>query len=296
MGRDGRSVVEKISIIIQRFLDERATSLTFNDILAGASLSRGTTHRLLADMTGERLLTQDAAGEEYRLGPVLLSAGALAQQASGVAERALPRMETLRDQFQETIVLAELRRDSVVPIRRIDGLHEMRMNQEIGRPQPAFAGATGKVLLAHVDPEELTTYLANVHLEQFTDSTVSSVEALRIAVERIRRVGVAVSRGERVSEAVAMSAPLFDARDHLVGALTISGVASRWNRDRMFLAGQAVKQAAEAISHELGHHAPPNATAAAQLQDPHSSVYRLFSEMCDETWQPNLAETSSVGR
>jgi hypothetical protein len=26
------------------------------------------------------------------------------------------------------------------------------------------------------------------------------------------------------------------------------------------------------------------------------SVYRLFSEMCDETWQPNLAETSSVGR
>ena len=92
-----------------------------------------------------------------------------------------------------------------------------------------------------------------------------------------------------------MSAPLFDARHHLVGALTISGVASRWNRDRMFLAGQAVKQAAEEISRELGHHAPPDATAAAQLQDPDSRVYRLFSEMCDETWQPNLAESSWTG-
>ena len=54
------------------------------------------------------------------------------------------QMEVLRDQFGETTILAELREDAVVPVRRIDGLHEMRMNQEVGRRYPAYAGATGR--------------------------------------------------------------------------------------------------------------------------------------------------------
>ena len=51
MGRDGLSVVEKAAAIIERFLEERATSLTFNEILSGTQLSRATVHRLLSEMT-----------------------------------------------------------------------------------------------------------------------------------------------------------------------------------------------------------------------------------------------------
>ncbi len=291
MGRDGLSVVEKVAIIIERFLDARAASLTFNEILAGTTLTRATTHRLLVDMTGRGLLSQDELGEEYRLGPLLVSAGVLAQQAGGWRDRALPRMEVLRDQFQETIVLAELRSGAAVPVHRLDGLHEMRMNQELGRPYPAYAGATGKVLLAHLNREALTNYLANTHLEQLTDATIADAEKLRLAVEQIRRAGVAVSRGERVPDAIAVSAPIFDGQNRAVGALTVSGVASRWDRARMFIAGQAVKQAAEAISREVGYHLSPDAPTAEQLSDPDSEPYLLLSQMCDRA-----GEVISVGR
>jgi DNA-binding IclR family transcriptional regulator len=295
MGRDGLSVIEKTALIIERFLDERATSLTFNEILQGTPLSKTTTHRLLADMTERDLLTQGSPGDEYRLGPLLLSIGALAHRDINVPERALANMQLLRDQFGETIVLAELSGAAVVPIRRLDGLHEMRMNQEVGRGYPAYAGATGKALLASLDHDEQTKYLANVRLEPLTDATISRVEDLRLALDRIRRAGVAVSRGERVPDAVALSAAVLDGHSRPVCALTISGVASRWDRDRMFIGARAVKDAAETVSREVGYHPPPGGPTAAQLRDPESDAYQVLDQMCDEVWSSDLVRTADGG-
>ena len=294
MGRDGLSVVEKVSVILERFVERRATSLSFNEILSGTPLTRATTHRLLADMAEHGLLAQDAQRDEYRLGPMILSVAAIAQQLTGVAERALPKMQLLRDQFGESTVLAELHGEAVVPVRRLDGLHEMRMNQEVGRRYPAYAGATGKVLLAHLPAEALTTYLASLRLESLTEATVVSVEELRLDLARIRRVGVAVSVGERVPEAIAVAAPIFGGDGGVGCALTISGVASRFDRDRTLLAAQAAKDAAEAVSRELGYPPAHGEPSAADLKDPASEAYGLLVEMCDGAVPGNTSEVLSV--
>ncbi len=271
-------------MILERFLDERATSLSFNEVATGTRLSRSTAHRLLTDMTARGMLAQDAQRDEYRLGPLLLAVGALTRQVSGMVEVAMPRMELLRNQFGETTLIAELHGDSVVPIRRVDGIHEMRMNQEIGRRYPAYAGATGQVLLAHLSPEDLTGYLAGARLERLTENTVRSVEELRLALERVRHAGVGISRGQRVAEAVAVSAPVFDGAGTLAGALTISGVASRWDTDRTFIAAQAVKAAAETISRDIGAHPAADGPSADALKDPASRPYALLSQLCEEAW------------
>lgn len=289
MGRDGLSVVEKVAIIIERFLDERATALGFNEILAGTPLSRATAHRLLTDMAAQGLLAQDSQRDEYRLGSLLLSAGALAQQAAGVTEVALPRMEALRDQFGETTLISELRDESVVPVRRVDGTHEMRMNQEIGRAYPAYAGASGQVLLAHLGPDALSDYLRGVKVEALTARTVQGAEELRRKLDRIRRSGVAVSVGQRVPDAIAISAPIVDGRGR-TWALTVSGVASRWDGDRMFSAAQAVKEAAEAISRDLGFHPLAGDPTAAGLKEPGSDAHQALVRLCDEAWAGSIPE------
>jgi len=296
MGRDGLSVVEKAAVILKRFVDERATSLTFNEIFLESPMSRATAHRVLADMTEHGLLAQDAQREAYRLGPLLLSVGSLAQQQGSLAERALPRMERLRDQFGETTVLAELHGDAVVPVRRVDGLYEMRMNQEVGRGYPAYAGATGKVLLAHLDPESLTTFLASVQLKPLTPATTTSIQKLRRELDRIRRVGVAVSRGERVVAAIAVAAPIFDDRGNVECALTVSGLASRFDRDRLMLAAGAVKSAAENVSRDLGYVAGSGTPTAKELSDPESERHRLLVAMRDAAWEVELEDVCAVAR
>lgn len=284
MGRDGLSVIEKTVMILERFVDERAASLTFNEVLAGTPLHRATAHRLLSDMVDKGLLAQDAQREEYRFGPLLLSICGLTPQLTSVAERALPRMEMLRDQFGETMVLAELHQESVVPVRRVDGSYELRMNQEIGHGYPAYAGATGKVLLAHLDSRALTRYLASVRLEALTETTVTSIEGLRLDLETIRRLGVGVSRGERVAESIAVAAPIFNRFGDVECTLTLSGVASRFDRDRMLLAAQAVKDNAAAISLELGYVPARDEPRAEDLRNPDSDLYHLLGQMCDKAW------------
>jgi DNA-binding IclR family transcriptional regulator len=284
MARDGLSVIEKAALILQRFLDERAAALGFNEILAEVPLSKATAHRLLADLTEHGFLTQDSQRDKYRLGPLLLSAGFLAQDAAGIAEVALPRMERLRDRFGETIVLSELHGDSVVPVRRLDGLHEMRMNQELGRRYPAFAGATGQVLLAHTPEDQLDAYLGRINLEALTPATHVEVEALQETLRLIRAAGVGVSRGQRVAEAIAISAPVFAEGGRLAAAMTVSGVASRWDREHLAEAGVAVKEAAEEVSRQLGYTAPAGAPRASDLNDPQSEPGQSFERLCDEVW------------
>jgi DNA-binding IclR family transcriptional regulator len=285
MARDGLSVVEKAALILQRFLDERSAALGFNEILAGIPLSKATAHRLLTDLTEQGFLSQDSQRDRYRLGPLLLSAGLLAQNAAGIADTALPRMQKLRDRFGETIVLSELHGDSVVPVRRLDGLHEMRMNQELGRRYPAFAGATGQVLLAHTPESDLEAYLRRVNLEELTAATYTDVDELREILDLIRTAGVGISRGQRVAEAIAIAAPVFAEDGRLVAALTISGLASRWDHDRLFEAAIAVKEAADEVSRQLGYVAPSTAPRAADLAQPDSKPAQSLERLCDDVWE-----------
>src|SRR3989442_12798498 len=92
MGRDGRSVVEKVSVVLEQFVDRRTTSLSFNEVLSGTPLSRATAHRVLADMAERGLLAQDAQRDEYRLGPPLPSVAAIAQPPTSGTQRALAKM------------------------------------------------------------------------------------------------------------------------------------------------------------------------------------------------------------
>ena len=58
--------------------------------------------------------------------------------------------------------------------------------------------------------------------------------------------------GERVPDAVAISAPVFDAGGRVVAALTIGGIASRYERERLVADASAVMRVAATISAELG--------------------------------------------
>jgi IclR family transcriptional regulator, acetate operon repressor len=277
VGRDGQSAVEKVRRVLDCFIRDGTFSMRFAQILEGSGVSRASLHRTLSDMVANGLLSQADRREEYRLGPLLRSAGTLAAAASSVRSAARPHMERLRDECRETIVLAELHDASVVPLLRADGLHEMRMNQTVGRRYPAHAGATGKVLLAHLPTEELEALLAEAELKPLTPDTTTDRERLAAELKLIASAGVGVSLGERVPDAVAISAPVFDPEGRAVAALTISGIASRYSRERLVADSVAVREVAQAISVDLGYPPP----AGPGLNDPSAAPRRALETMAD---------------
>lgn len=280
MGRDGQSVVEKTRRVLDCYIRSGAFALSFAELLEGSGVSRASLHRTLAEMIENGFLAQSEQREEYRLGPLLRSAAALAAAVSSVSAIARPHMERLRDECRETVVLAELHDAHVVPVQRADGLHEMRMNQEVGKRYPAHAGATGKVLLAHLPLEELNELLSDGDLERLTPDTTVDRSQLLDDLRLIAQAGVAVTLGERVPEAVAISSPVFDAEGRAVAALTISGIASRYERPRLLEDALAVRRVAEAVSADLGHRAEDSPA----LDQPGSAARRALETQCDSAW------------
>ena len=262
--------------MLECFVRADTFALKFAEILEGSGVSRASLHRTLSDMVANGLLSQAGRREEYRLGPLLRSAGALSAAASNVPSAARPHMERLRDECREAVVLAELEGASVVPVLRADGLHEMRMNQAIGRHYPAHSGATGKVLLANLPPGEREDLIGGAELERLTPDTTTDPEQLAAELELIAEAGVGVSVGERVPDAVAISAPVSDAEGRTVAALTISGIASRYGRERLLSDALALRRVAEAISVDLGYPPP----ADSRLEDPASAASRALETMC----------------
>ena len=159
MGRDGQSVIEKAARVLDCYIESGESSLGYAELLEATEINRASLHRTLGEMAEHGILVQDGQRERYRLGPLLRSAAALAAVA-GVPGAARPHLTRLRDECRETVVLAELHDTHVVPVLRVDGLYEIRMNQEVGRRYPAHAGATGKVLIANLPDDERRDLLA----------------------------------------------------------------------------------------------------------------------------------------
>jgi IclR family transcriptional regulator, acetate operon repressor len=285
MGRDGQSVIEKAARVLDCYIESGESSLAYAELLEATEINRASLHRTLGEMAEFGILAQDAQREHYRLGPLLRSAAALATVAS-VPGAAGPHLTRLRDECRETVVLAELHDVYVVPVLRADGLYEMRMNQEVGRRYPAHAGATGKVLIANLPDDERRALLDRLELARLTPKTTVSRSKLRAELKRIADLGVAVTIGERVADAVATSAPVFDAGGRVVAALTIGGIASRYERQGLVADALSVVEVAATISAELGHRASPDRVEARkQLSVSESPRRQELERMCDRAWE-----------
>jgi DNA-binding IclR family transcriptional regulator len=213
-----------------------------------------TARRLLKVMMSRRLIQQDRLTKLYRLGPGILYLASLAKEGSDIRKIALPVMERLRDVTRENTALHELREGNRVCIEKVESKQVLRDTILIGDQFPAHAGATGKVLLAHLPKEELAKYLdTRKPLQSLTPRTINDPKKLVAELERIKKRGVAFSCGERVMDGLcAVSAPIFDSEERVHYCLTVTLTPFRLQaagREKLF---SAVKNAAREISIKYG--------------------------------------------
>ena len=211
MGRDGQSVIEKAARVLDCYIESGESSLGYAELLEATEINRASLHRTLGEMAEFGILVQDAQREHYRLGPLLRSAAALAAVAS-VPGAARPHLVRLRDECRETVVLAELH--DVVrgpgPARR----RPLRDPHEPGGRPPLPGARRGDRQGAARAPARGRApgrCSSGSSSDRLTPRTTVTAAKLRAELKRIAELGVAVTIGERVPDAVAISAPVFDA-------------------------------------------------------------------------------------
>jgi DNA-binding IclR family transcriptional regulator len=209
-------------------------------------------HRLVSVLAGRGFLTRDPATAQYRLGLNAFRLGAMFLSQTHVREAALPVIHALARATGETVNLNVVIDRHRVCIEKAESAHDIRHAVELGRPMPLYAGASGKVLLAHLPEPEIEAVLGG-RLSRLTGRTVVEPARLRRSLELIRRRGVAETSDERVEGASAVSAPVRDASGRVVAGLTISGPTYRFTPDRVRRYTTLVREGARSISAGLGY-------------------------------------------
>jgi DNA-binding IclR family transcriptional regulator len=146
-------------------------------------------------------------------------------------------------------VLAVLRDAEVLYLDVVHSASPLRVCLEPGAWAPAYATATGKVLLAY-HPEAVARVVQQ-GLRAITARTVTRPARLRALLAEARRTGVAVNRGEHRADIASVAAPVFDERSTCVAAVGLAGPATRFTEDHLTDLVRRVRKAAAEITARL---------------------------------------------
>jgi IclR family KDG regulon transcriptional repressor len=200
---------------------------TNTEIAKHCKYSTSTVHRLLNVLKNLNWLVQDSISNKYYLGPI---ADQLTSDYSSrhryLLVNALHEMGYLSNLSGETINLSILVGLRSVLLHGIPSKQELKVTEADSGYGMLFAvGATGKALLAQLSEEETREVMNKVDLARVTGNKITNKNELISQLKTIKRQGYAVSYGERIAEAVCVSA-IVKNYSHPV-ALSVLGPESR---------------------------------------------------------------------
>ncbi len=227
--------------------------LGVREIARQLDLHPSTVGRLLVTLTSLGILNQDRVTHQYRMGSKVLKWGAVYMSNEDLRVEARPYMEELHKLTNETVHLDIPDGASRICIERIESPQSLRWVPRIGERKPYYASAGGKVMLAFFSPAQRSEILENAPLEQLTAKTTTNLKILKQEFDLIRERGYSISEGERVEGVSCVAAPIFDATEKIIGAITISGPTTRFSAQKKQEYAELVIQATGNISQAMGY-------------------------------------------
>ncbi len=213
-------------------------------------VSSPTLFRILATLVGSGYV-QKTSNSRYRLTLKSWEMGARVVGRIAVRSVALPRMEELVAEVNESPHLGVLDGDGVVIVEKAECRQHVRVDTFVGQRAPAFCSATGKAILAYEPSDRLDAILSD-GAEQFTDRTLFERADIDRELASVRKLGYAVNRGEWRQGVSAVAVPLRD-RDGLVTAsLSLTLPTERFTEEALKRFVPALNRTATAISADLG--------------------------------------------
>jgi IclR family transcriptional regulator, KDG regulon repressor len=254
-GERGESVaaVNKVFAILQALGENSQTGIS--ELSQRLVMSKSTVHRFLQTLKGLGYVAQEEDTDRYRLTIKLFELGSKALESVDLVREADVQMRHLSRLTREAVHLAALDENSIVYIHKIDADYDLRMQSRIGRRNPLYSTAIGKVLLAYMDPVEARNVLRDVVFRKSTQKTLASADAVLSILPHVREQGFGEDNEEQEEGLQCIAVPVFDRFERVVAGLSISFPSMRCGADTKAHYVSLLKEAGRAISAQLGYRA-----------------------------------------
>ncbi|MCX2725485.1 IclR family transcriptional regulator [Roseibium salinum] len=194
----------------------------FSELLAKSSHPKATLYRLLQTLVSQGMLVYDDQRQTYSLGIRLVRLAHAAWRQSSIAPIARPFVKALAETVGETVHLAQLDSGQVLYVEKRNAADPIDMFSQAGKVGPAYCTGVGKALMAFLGAAELDDVLKKQSFYRFTPATLTSEEALRADLARIREDGIAFDREEHEPGIICIAAPILSSKGRPVGALSVT--------------------------------------------------------------------------
>jgi IclR family transcriptional regulator, acetate operon repressor len=241
----GTHAIDRAAELLVRVV-ESGRPIAVGELATHTGLPKSTTSRLVGALERRGLVQRSADRGRLSPGPVLLR---FAHRDGGqsLVELAAPVLERLAAETRETINVAVPGPLGAEHLDQRDSEHFVGVTNWVGRRVPHHVAANGKVFMAFgaapVPPQ----------LERFTPLTITNRTALETELERVRARGYATAVDELELGLGALAAPVRDAGDEVVAALSISGPTIRFNAERRTELAPLLLEQANILSSTLGY-------------------------------------------
>jgi DNA-binding IclR family transcriptional regulator len=236
--------------VLDCFLAQPA--LSTKQIVELTGFTRNRVMRLTGTLCHQGYLLQAVETGAFTPGPKTLALGKVFERNNSLVSLARPILRALALKTGESVSLYIREGLERVVLAREEGTHSIRYTITEGQRMDLHAGAGGKALLAFAPEEFLQSMLKELGLIRRTSRTIVDPRKFAAEMKKIRRQGFAESMGERVQDACAVAAPVFDNHNRLLCAMAIVGPVSRFtpkNRQRYI---NDIIAAARELSENLG--------------------------------------------
>lgn len=199
----GVEAVDRALAVLAAFREGEVT-VSLAELARRTGYYKSTLLRLAASLERAGYLVR-MADRGWRIGPTVSRLAAIYQAGFRLGDVVEPVLQDLVRETQETAAFHVRDGDVRVSLYRVESPQRIRDHVRQGEHLPLERGAGGRVLLA----------FSGAPGPEF---------------DRIRERMSFVSMGDRIPDLAGVAAPVFDAQHQLVGALTVSAPAARFDR------------------------------------------------------------------
>ena len=230
--------------------------LSIADLSAATGLPKSTVHRILSTYADRHYIEKDAETSIYHLGHKFVEIASLYLNKIVLKTEAAPIMHELATTFNAISYLGVLENNEVMYLERAEQFNSLRLYTQIGKREPIYCTALGKVLMAFLPDLEFEHIARQLSYEPYTAHSITNYEDFQKEVRLVRSRGYAVDREEHTIGSSCLAVPIFDYTRKVMAGMSISA-HSLFDHYPESVIFQKMHDASIELSRRMGYTKPP---------------------------------------
>ncbi len=199
-----------------------ADGVSITELANSTGLSKGTLHRVLQDMVGHNLISQNSNTKKYCLGPKAMEWGSKFVSGQDPAGILSQYCDLLAKRTNLYTFLCRINGSEVYCIyTKQPSKFSKKYFVHVGQRMPLHCTAAAKSMLAFLPSAQMNALIAQNNMVKFTEHTKTEANMIIEEMRAIKASGVAFCREELETGIAGISTPVFVGHDQAAFSISL---------------------------------------------------------------------------